>query len=392
MSISGVYVHLPFCRHKCAYCDFNSYAGGEALFAPYLAALQGEARAAARLCGASAPQTLYVGGGTPTVLPAADLAALIEELRQVFKLAAGAEITVEANPGTVDVEALRALRRAGVGRLSLGVQSFDEAMLRTLERIHDAEGARQAVRDARAAGFVHSGRAPGALNLDLILGLPGQTLAAWQADLRQALALAPEHLSLYALTIEPGTPLAARIRAGALPAPDDDRAADMFEWAEEVLARAGYVHYEISNWARPGCECRHNLIYWRNEPYLGLGAGAHSWWAGRRWSNLRRPADYIRAVESGQPPVAEGETIDRALEMGETMMMGLRLLQEGVSAARFARRFGRSLEEVYRAEIGRLCARGLLERRPPDGPLQRIRLTRRGHLLGNQVFAEFLPD
>ncbi|MBN1641412.1 MAG: radical SAM family heme chaperone HemW [Anaerolineae bacterium] len=386
MHAIGLYVHVPFCRHKCAYCDFVSYAGLESLHAPYLAAVREEmawARAAVVEAGARAG-TLYVGGGTPTVLPAEDLAALIGAARASFGLDADAEVTVEANPGTVSQATLRALRAAGVNRLSLGVQSFHDHVLGLLGRVHDAAEARDAVRAARDAGIEN-------LSLDLMFGLPGQTMSGWREDVRQALALAPAHLSLYALTVEAGTPLAAWIDAGTLPAPDEDLAAEMYEWAEGALGQAGLVHYEISNWALPGCACRHNLVYWRNEPYLGLGAGAHSWWDGVRRANLPDPRAYVDAIRAGRAPVAEQERIDRALEMGETMMMGLRLLEEGVSMARFEARYGLPLEEVYGAEIAHLVARGLLERAPAGAP-ERIRLTERGHLLGNQVFAAFLPD
>jgi oxygen-independent coproporphyrinogen-3 oxidase len=371
----GLYIHIPFCQAKCAYCDFASYAGCEALFVPYLDALRREMRLARRVC-----HTLYVGGGTPTILPASDLAALIESARQTFGLGPDAEVTVEANPGTVDAASLRQLGKAGVCRLSLGVQSLDDGMLRLLGRIHTAEQAHLAVRDARAAGFDN-------LSLDLIFGLPGQTLAQWQEDVRRVLDLSPEHLSLYALTVEENTPLAASIEAGELRAPDDDLAAEMYAWAEEMLAEARLVHYEISNWALPGHACQHNLIYWRNEPYVGLGAAAHSWYDGVRRSNLRVPGEYIDVLRAGRSPIDEEEAIDPALEMGETMMMGLRLLEEGVSFARFTRRFGVSMDDVYRSQIEGLITRGLLARTP-----DRIHLTKRGHLLGNQVFAEFLPQ
>jgi oxygen-independent coproporphyrinogen-3 oxidase len=391
----AVYVHIPFCRAKCAYCDFSSYAGHDLLFTPYLTALRREMamvsgciaddRARADRETRPASQTLYIGGGTPTVLPAQDLAGLVSDVRRALSLPEDAEITVEANPGTVDAADLQSLYQAGVNRLSVGVQSFDERLLRLLGRIHTAEQARAAVHDARVAGFQN-------LNLDLMFGLPHLTLQGWQEALCQAIELRPEHLSLYALTVEEGTPLAAQIEAGTLPPPDDDLAADMYDWAEDALHQAGYAHYEISNWALPGYACRHNLVYWRNEPYLGLGAGAHSWWGGMRWANLCDPAEYIRSVQRGKAPIAEEEPIGLDLEMGETMMMGLRLLEEGVTSRRFAQRFAVPLEQVYAAEIAELCAGGLLERVSRDGALERIRLTQRGHLLGNLVFARFLPD
>jgi len=379
MQSIGLYVHIPFCVRKCAYCDFNSYAGLEPLFAPYVRALAGEMRSRVADQGPLHVRTLYVGGGTPTALPLSLLGDVLSACHASFDVAAGAEVTVEANPGTVDEGYLAGLLAAGVSRLSLGVQSFDDGELQLLGRLHDAGQARQAYRQARAAGF-HN------VNLDLIFGLPGQTVARWRATLQQALALGPEHLSLYALTLEEHTPLAGRIARGELPAPDDDLAAEMYELAEAELARAGYVHYEISNWARPGFECRHNLIYWRNQPYLGLGAGAHSWFAGRRWANVCLPRIYVEEMARGHLPVAESEEISPALEMAETAILGLRLVEEGVNLGAFRARFGAEFTDVYGREVEELVDLGLLE-----ASTGRVRLTRRGRLLGNQVFQRFLP-
>ena len=388
MSMAGLYIHIPFCLSKCAYCDFSSYAGLESLFPSYLAALEHEMLQvmpplekgkASEPSSAYAFQTLYIGGGTPTVLPAPDLGEVMETARRAFSLPLEGEVTVEANPGTVGFNSLRSLRDAGVNRLSLGIQSFDDQLLRVLGRRHTAAEARHAWFDARAAGFDN-------LNLDLILGLPGQTLENWQESVHRALELRPEHLSLYALSVEEHTPLSTRIANGTLPPPDDDLAADMYEWAEETLTGAEFTHYEVSNWAMPGYACQHNLVYWRNEPYIGLGAGAHSWWNGKRWANVGDPKAYVTMLDQQHLPVSEQETIGRALEMGETMMMGLRLLQEGVSFARFEQRFGVPMETVYADEITELVERGLLERTP-----ERVRLTHKGCLLGNQVFARFLP-
>lgn len=401
----GLYIHVPFCRRKCPYCDFSSYAGLEALHAPYVSALTAEMAWLARR-GEWQANTVFIGGGTPTVLPLSLLAHALAAARDDFCVPADAEITVEANPGAVDEAYLAGLRAAGANRLSLGVQSFDDEELRLLGRIHTVAEIEAAFLAARRAGFQN-------VSLDLIYGLPEQSLARWQASLEKALALSPEHLSLYSLTIEPDTPFAARIARGDLLSPDDDLVADMYELAEAMLDEAGYLHYEISNWARKNCElqiancdpfdmpcdarfvCRHNVNYWRNGAYLGVGAGAHSSWGGRRWHNLLSPQDYVAlmaAGEGGEAPwqsavVAGVEVIGQALSMGETMMLGLRLLEEGVSLADFAARFGRSLPDVYPDELAALQAAGLLERRP-----DRVRLTRRGRLLGNQVFARFLPE
>ncbi len=340
------------------------------------------------------PTTVYFGGGTPSLLPA-------EAVARLLQLAAphpDAEITLEANPGTLTPPYLEALRAAGVNRLSLGVQARHAATLHLLGRIHTWEEAEASVAMARAADFTN-------LSLDAMFGLPGQTLAEWDETLAALLALAPEHLSLYALTLEEGTPLAARVAAGDLPAPDAELSAAMYELAQTRLAAAGFWHYEISNWARGHHQpptlwpypptgrteaigpwvARHNLTYWRNAPWLGLGAGAHSWYAGRRWANLAHPRDYIEAVRAGANPRAEEESISPALEMGETMMLGLRLA-EGVSATRFAARFGRALTDVYADELAPLLRHGLLEWQDDH-----LRLTARALLVGNQVFAAFLP-
>jgi oxygen-independent coproporphyrinogen III oxidase len=374
---AGLYLHIPFCRARCTYCDFNTYAGLEGELHDYVRALVREVENS----GPGAVATIYLGGGTHTLLPQLLFQQLLNAVHESFEVAPRAEVTVEANPGTVDFATLSGLRALGVNRLSLGVQSFDDQELALLGRIHDAATARGTIDLARRAGFDN-------LSLDLIYGLPHQSLAAWRRSLQQALAFHPAHLSLYALSVEPGTPLAGQIARGLCPAPDPDLAAEMYELAEELCAAAGYVHYEISNWAR-GAEwlCRHNLIYWRNEPYLGLGAGAHSWSRGRRRANVAHPSTYIQRLSAGESPVVWEEEIGPALEMGETMMMGLRLLEEGVPFRRFHQRFGADLRDVYAAELPDLTARGLVEL-----TADRIRLTGRAHFIANQAIYPFLPD
>jgi oxygen-independent coproporphyrinogen-3 oxidase len=377
MGVFGVYIHIPFCQAKCAYCDFNSYPSQEHLFGEYAAALVREMGTA----GPLRARTIYVGGGTPTVLPSSLLARILDGARQTFAVDEDAEISIEANPGTVDAAGLAGLRALGVNRLSLGVQSFDDGQLRLLGRVHTAFEAIGAFQAARLAGFEN-------INLDLIYGLPGQTLASWQASLERALPLRPDHLSLYALSVEEGTPLADSIAQGSVSQPDPDLAAEMYELAERVLRMEGYLHYEISNWARTTAHvCRHNLIYWRNEPYLGLGAGAHSWVDGRRWANVAWPADYVSRVLDGRPPVTMEEEIDRALEIGETMIMGLRLVEDGVPFEGFRRRFGLDLRRHFESHLAELADLGLIEM-----DADRVRLSERGHLLGNQVFVQFLPE
>jgi oxygen-independent coproporphyrinogen-3 oxidase len=377
--IHSLYIHIPFCAVRCHYCDFNTYAGLEKYYEPYTVALQKEIRRAGAEYGRSPIRTIFVGGGTPTVLPAQLLADVLDTCREAFPVTGDAEITSEANPGTVDQEHFSALRAMGVNRLSMGVQSFDDAELRWLGRIHSAEEAVAAFAAARAAGFSN-------INLDFISGLPDQDPGRWMRTLARAIELGPEHLSLYSLTVEQGTPLADWVRKGKVAAPDDDLAADLYIAAQNALATAGYEQYEISNWAQPGRSCRHNLVYWRDEGYLGFGAGAHSYGDGHRWWNVRPIPHYIRRVSEGQSPAAGSETIDRALEMGETMMLGLRLAIEGVSEERFHSRFGITLDEAFGEEIAELAERRLIERLP-----DRVRLTVQGRLLGNQVFARFLP-
>ena len=384
----SLYLHIPFCQRKCPYCDFNTYAGREDRYDAFSAALATDiVREGVRRDRPRVP-TLFLGGGTPTVLAARHLDRIFRAVDEGFQLAPDAEISSEANPGTVDQSRFETLRRLGVNRLSMGVQSFAADELRFLGRIHSGREAIQAFELARKVGFEN-------INLDFMFGLPEQRPQTWLRTLDQAIALNPEHLSLYSLTVEPDTPLAAWVARGQVSEPDPDLAADLYDLACERLARAGYRQYEISNWARgdldemglPGFACHHNLVYWRNGSYLGFGPGAHSSEAGRRWSVPRSVDGYIQAVAANAELVAYQEDIPRALEMGETMMLGLRLVEVGVARSAFRQRFGVDVAEVYPAELARLQAAGLLEITP-----ERVRLTPRAKLLGNEVFAAFLPD
>ncbi|MBN1220164.1 MAG: radical SAM family heme chaperone HemW [Anaerolineae bacterium] len=394
----ALYLHIPWCVTRCIYCDFNTYVGGEdTLKARYHVALQREIREAGAALGHPPLDTIFFGGGTPTTLPPGQLVELVETVKAAFALRPDAEVTVEANPGTLSLVDLRELRQGGVNRLSLGVQSFNNDELRFLSRLHDADAARRAVEQARAAGFDN-------LSLDLIFNLPQQTLAQWQFNLQEALRLLPDHLSLYSLIVEPGTRLHRQVDEGHIPAPDDDVAADMYASAIDTLAGAGYVHYEISNWARgngetdwqtPRLASAHNLIYWRNQPYLGLGAGAFGTVNGERWMNVKRPQDYIRRIERGKRRLGAArdektyEQIDRDTAMSEHMLLGLRLVREGVSAAEFSACFNILLQERYNEAINRGLERDLLEWiEPPTG--LRLRLTRQGRFLANRVMVEFM--
>ena len=399
MSAYSLYLHIPFCRHRCAYCDFNTYAGQDSAIPAYVDALIAEA---AGVAGAAATdgagehlpvQTIFFGGGTPSLLPAESLARILGAIREGYAVAETAEITLEANPGTVTAGYLEALRGLGINRISFGMQSADPFELRQLERQHDPLDVIRAVAWARQAGFEQ-------INLDLIYGLPDQAIETWAHTLEFALALRPEHLSLYALTIEEGTPLYRWASRGLVSQPDPDRAADMYELASERLDRAGFTQYEISNWATRSPDgtllsCQHNLTYWRNQPYLGIGAGAHGYAGGYRTANVNGIASYIARIRAAgwqgfplSPANATATPIDREMEIKETMMVGLRLVQEGVSAEAFKGRFGLSLMERYPREINELVGWGLLEWAGEND--RRLRLTSRGRLLGNQVFMRFI--
>jgi oxygen-independent coproporphyrinogen-3 oxidase len=388
---TSLYLHIPFCRHRCAYCDFNTYAGLESLMDPYMAALEREVRSfAGRLDDEVG--TVFFGGGTPSLVPVRQLAQILTAVHETFFLAPGAEISLEANPGTVSPEYLADLRAAGVDRLSMGMQSASPDDLRVLEREHDYFDVVNAVRWARQGGFKN-------INLDLIFGLPYQSLQSWQQTLELAAGLGPDHLSVYNLILEHGTPMNAWVARGLLPAPDDDLAADMYEHARDRLADLGYEQYEISNWARRDgagtlLACRHNLQYWRSLPYLGLGAGAHGYAGGVRTVNVRAPQAYIDRMsgQDGRPfprgvATVNAAEVERADEMGEMMMMGLRLVREGVAEPVFRSRFGVGIAETFQDETGTLVRQGLLEWSGDT-----LRLTSRGVLLGNRVFMEFIPS
>lgn len=378
----GLYVHLPFCRQKCFYCDFPSYAGQEGRMAVYVEALLGElAREGAPLRAAwGPPRTVYLGGGTPTALPPALMERLLAGLREFLAAAPDAlEFTCECNPGTVDAAYLSLLRAGGVNRLSLGVQTFDDALLRRIGRIHTAAQARAAVRQARAAGFRN-------LSLDLMYGLPGQTLAGLEMSVQQALALAPQHISIYGLQVEEGTAFARAQAAGRLALPSDEESETMYDYMTTALPVAGYARYEISNFARPGFESRHNLGYWQDVPYLGVGTAAHSYLDGQRYENPRGIEEYLAALRESGRARREEEPLTRATSMEEFAFLALRTAR-GIDRARFAARFGCELASVYADAIARMRARGFLEE-----DAQGVRLTPLGMKYGNWVFEAFLLD
>jgi oxygen-independent coproporphyrinogen-3 oxidase len=372
----GLYVHIPFCVQKCAYCDFPTAPYRPSVVLDFLDALRREADSYAPRV--TEPFTsVFFGGGTPSLLTSEQMTALMAHLRATFAVQPDAEITVEANPGTLDAAKLDAYRNAGINRLSFGAQAFDDHALSRLGREHTTDDTFQSYRNARNAGFDN-------VNLDLIFGLPGQRLSDWETTMRLALELAPEHVSTYGLTIEPKTVFAYRQRRGELVVPDDDAQATMFDAARDALASAGYRQYEISNYAKPGRESRHNVGYWINAPCLGLGPGAWGYLDGERYGNLRSVGGYVKRLREGASPVAERERLTPRAARAETVVQALRLL-DGIPLKDYRQRFGSELDADYANQVAPLLAAGLLERTPTH-----LRLTRRGVLLANEVFARFV--
>jgi oxygen-independent coproporphyrinogen-3 oxidase len=454
--VYSLYFHIPFCTHRCAYCDFNTYAGQEDAIPAYVEALTREIKFVGEQLKdyeikrpgdySTKVHTVFFGGGTPSLLSPLQFDSIFKSIRSAFTLTGDAEITIEANPGTVSFANLLELRPLGINRISYGVQSANTEELHMLERIHTFFDVIEAVTSARKAGFDN-------LNLDLIYGLPEQTLSTWQTTVKRILDLHPEHISAYALTLEHGTPFGRWSTKGLLPLPDPDLAAEMYEWVSDELEAHGYIQYEISNWAKniegrrskverrtfdfqpltPSCACRHNLQYWRGLPYLAFGAGGHGYANGYRYSNVLRIRTYIDRLANyqssnsqfSQSPVSSPSfplspaTVNHHKQtlkddMSEFMMTGLRLTREGVSADEFQARFGTSMREVFGKEIDELLKLGLIEfpssiradRRcearsaseveagggmsAGQGEGEILRLTKRGRLLGNQVFMRFV--
>jgi len=370
----GVYVHVPFCQTRCGYCDFNTYTaaelGGGASRESYAGQAAAEIRFARKVLGPGVPQvaTVFLGGGTPTLLPPAQLGGLLTAIDGEFGLAPGCEVTVEANPETVDERSLAQLRAAGVTRISLGMQSAVPHVLSVLDRVHQPGRPAQCARWARAAGFEH-------VSLDLIYGTPGESDADWRTSLEAALAAGPDHISAYALIVEEGTRLAARIRRGEIPAPDDDAMADRYLAADDLLASAGLRWYEISNWAAgPGAQCRHNLLYWTSANWWGVGPGAHSHVGATRWWNVRHPSAYAARVSAGDSPAQAREVLTKREQRLERILL-LTRLAEGCPET--------ELDPAGRAAARAAVADGLAEREAHEAG--RVVLTRRGRLLADAV-------
>lgn len=374
----GVYVHIPFCPSRCTYCDFTVATNiGEADQARYYKALEAEWNQEALPDGPVL--SVYFGGGTPSLAAPGVIQRVLDAVETRRHLVEGAEITLEANPGTVTEASLRGYRSAGVNRLSLGLQAGQDHQLRALNRRHSVDDARQAMRDARRAGF-------GNISVDVIYGLPGQTLKDWAETLDILRDLDPDHCSLYQLQVEPGTVLAVGVRRGRVQLPPEDSVADMADLALERLTRAGLVRYEISNFARSGQQSVHNGLYWTLASYVGIGAGAHSFHRPRRWWNHRGVRTYLNRALDGDDPMAGQERLDRSVLAGEFMWLGLRQVA-GVSRQRFEEWFGMPIETAFPGVLEGLKAQGLVM---SDNAC--VRLTARGLEVGNQVFQRFLAS
>ncbi len=378
----GLYLHIPFCQSKCQYCDFYSIPTCRTQRERYLSALAEEAAWYARdqrLQGVVF-DTLFIGGGTPSILETAELERLFDLIEQNFSFHQGAEKSMEANPGSLTPKKISLIRRRGINRLSLGVQSFQPHLLQAMGRCHTAEEAEQTILDLKNSGLQN-------WSMDLIYGLPGQTLADWRETLNKALQFQPPHLSLYNLIVEEQTPFGRLLAEGKLQLPEEEEQLQMMQLAAILTEKAGLQQYEISNFAVPGAECQHNLIYWHNQTYLGLGAAAFSYLDKHRFSHVADVERYIRAWQQyHQPCIAENEYTTRAIELGETVMLGLRTLQ-GISVSELNHRFQIDFLQYYQEAIAFCTEQGWIRK---DG--DRIALTSRGIPLGNQVFLRFLPD
>ncbi len=374
-----IYLHVPFCLSKCGYCSFNSYPSKGFDLRRYLNALLHEAENMA--CHPWSKEhifsSLYIGGGTPTMYEGEYLAALVEQCRKLYKFNDVPEISVEANPNTLTDEKLKVLTNAGVNRLSIGIQSFSDTILKCIGRTHSAAEGAEAVKMARDVGFKN-------ISLDLIYGLPGQDEEIWLETLNQALELQPDHFSFYELMVEEGTRVADEIVKGILQLPDEDVVLIMQERAESMLEKHGYIRYEISNYAKPGKECRHNIHYWENRSYIGLGAGAVSSLSGVRYNNISNPGTYYDMVLHSRLPYKDAECLSREAHFRETVIMGLRMIN-GISLREIEERFGITLVQYYGNVLERLLDTGLVT--IDDGSL---RLTQKGLPVANQVLAELV--
>ena len=378
----GVYVHIPFCAQKCYYCDFHSVVVSDEedfseVAGNYLVSLRQEARYYRPLWGERPLRTIFIGGGTPSLLPPRDLAAFVGFLREELPFVSEPEISIEINPHSLTRKGAQALSMVGVNRASLGVQAFQDYLLEAIGRIHRSEQVEGSVAMLREAGI-------GNINLDLMFGLPSQSSQDWVSTLQSAIALRPTHISCYGLILEGGTPLERWVSEGLVDLPGDDDQAEMFQMACRILLGAGYEHYEISNFCRPGWQCKHNLLYWNNRSFIGLGSGATGYISGFRYKNASDIQRYMESWDKGVPFYEDFAKVSLEQEMDETMMVGMRLLQ-GINEADFRSRYQVGFGEVYREAIENLLARGLVEYAAGH-----LRVTRQGLFLENQVSGAFL--
>ncbi|MCK8815915.1 radical SAM family heme chaperone HemW [Natroniella sulfidigena] len=376
MNKFGLYIHIPFCSSKCYYCDFNSVEFKESLLASFLQALEQEIKLIAAKY-TPVIRSIFIGGGTPSMLSGQQLVTLLKQCQEEFDCQAGIEITVEANPETVTAQKLKLLKEAGVNRLSFGVQSFDDQLLQKLGRRHTSQEAIRAFKLARELGFSN-------LNFDLMFALPGQSLRDWEKTLIQACQLGPDHLATYNLKIEEGTIFAQQLQQGKIDYCEEELDLAMYQKTVQLLANEGYQQYEISNFARPGAESIHNQIYWKNEPYLALGPGAHFCDAQGRGYNLADIDQYCQQLAQGQLSWADYQRLSQAEKIEESMILGLRL-KEGILLDQFEKKYQTSIFDLYQDELDDLLGQQLIEIKA-----DRMKLTEQGFLLANQVLANFI--
>lgn len=374
----GLYIHIPFCQQKCFYCDFPSHANLTNLYQPYVAALCREISGLGGVLSGDIVDTIYIGGGTPTVLSAACLSQILQQVHASFSIDKDAEISIEANPGTIDQEKLLVLRAAGVNRISFGVQTFEESLLLSIGRIHSAAQGVEAVKMAKQAGFVN-------INVDLMYGLPGQTTQQLSNSILQAVELDVTHISAYGLKVEEGTPFASMHQQGTLKLPDEDVDEAMYELTTQLLPTKGFARYEISNFAKTGYECRHNLKYWQYQPYVGVGAAAHSFLRSERLANMADVVTYIDTSLQGLLPIEVREFPESSTSMAEYVFLALRTVQ-GMSVEKFNDYFNADFFTYYGDTIAMLTDKNLIETTE-----NKIFLTEIGMKYGNVVFRAFLP-
>jgi oxygen-independent coproporphyrinogen III oxidase len=373
----SLYIHIPFCRSKCYYCDFNSYAGMEELMPAYFEALKKELVYYSKILTKYSIGTIFIGGGTPSAVEKEYIVELMKLCRDRLNISDSAEISIETNPGTLDYDKLSAYRDSGINRLSMGLQAWQGSILKKIGRIHNSSEFEENLIAAKKAGFQN-------LNVDLIFGLPGQKEKDWEETLERVVDLGVEHISCYSLKIEEGTPFGDRLEKGEISYMDDELDRKMYYKAIEFLAEKGFNHYEISNFAKPGFECRHNLVYWKVKPYIGIGAGSHSYFDEKRFNNINSVEEYVKYLENNEIPKENIEVIDKSESISEYIILGLRLT-EGIGIREFKEIFNENILEIYKSQIEKLINESLLVKYG-----DRLKLTAKGLDLANKVFVEFI--